>query len=159
MLEHRSNQRATLISPEQAVTMGDISGLREVLDSISLEITSHLFHQTRLLLLGTHTQLLPLDGKAAQIFPARKHFRTRSLTHSAVMQVHLEVLHLHNMAPRGVLQQDMMHRPHTHRPSIHCLRIPRRHTHVRPMNRRHMHSPPMHHLGMHHLHMQTTHHT
>ena len=123
-----------------------------MLDTISLEVPSQLFRQIRLLLLGTHIQLLRLDGKVARIFPVRKHPRTRGLTHLVVMQVQLEVLHLPNMAPRGGLQQDLMHHPHIHRLSILCLRIPRRR-----MNRRRMHSPRMHQMDMHHLDMHNLH--
>ena len=134
--------------------------MKELLHTISLEVISQLFRQTRLLLLGTHIQLLQLDGKAAQIFPARKQLRTRGLTPSAVMQVHLEVLHVHNMAPRGGLQQDLRHHPHMHRPHMvrpythHPL-----HTHPHHTHPRHTHSHRMHHLDMRNLRTQTTHHT
>ena len=44
MLEDGFNQTTALLSQEEAITMGEISAVREVLD-ISMEVTSKTSHQ------------------------------------------------------------------------------------------------------------------
>ena len=45
MLEDSSNQTTTLINPEEAVTTTQISAVREVLDILSMEVTSKFSRQ------------------------------------------------------------------------------------------------------------------
>ena len=61
ILEDGSSQTAVLISPEQAIMMWEISGVREVLDSISIETISRVLRQIGLLRSNQTATLISLE--------------------------------------------------------------------------------------------------